>query len=63
MLKPLGTDLSKIAGLGTFIKDTVDSQLAQIIVNPVKMSLPIGEWMGDNTGKTGVPVGVLRGMR
>ena len=61
-MKPLGADLSKIAGLGSFIKDTVDFQLAQIIVNPVKMSLNIGEWMGDTTGKTEVPVGVLRGM-
>ena len=62
ILKPLGTDLSKIAGLGTFIKDTVDSQLAAMLVNPVKMTFPIGEWMSDSAGSTETPVGVLRGI-
>jgi Ca2+-dependent lipid-binding protein len=61
-LKPLGADLSKLAGLGTFIKETVDGQLKQIVVNPNKITLPINEWMDQNATSTDIPVGVLRVM-
>jgi Ca2+-dependent lipid-binding protein len=62
ILKPLGAmDINKFAGLGDFIKETVQAQLAAMLVNPVKMSFPIGEWMGaTSAGATETPVGVLR---
>ncbi|KAJ3370159.1 hypothetical protein HDU91_006565, partial [Kappamyces sp. JEL0680] len=60
ILKPLGADVNKLAGLGSLIRDIVKTQLASIIVNPVKLSLPIGEWFGESTGSTEVPIGVLR---
>jgi Ca2+-dependent lipid-binding protein len=62
ILKPLGAmDINKFGGLGDFIKETVQSQLAALMVNPVKMTFPIGEWMGTATaGATETPIGVLR---
>jgi Ca2+-dependent lipid-binding protein len=59
-LKPLGADIAKVVGLGPLIKDIVDNQLKNIIVNPNKYTIPLGEWMGENAGGTEVPVGVLR---
>jgi hypothetical protein len=61
ILQPLGTmDINKIGGLGDFIKETVQSQIAAIMVNPIKMSFPIGEWMGADFGAIELPVGILR---
>jgi Ca2+-dependent lipid-binding protein len=62
ILKPLGAmDINKFGGLGDFIKETVQSQLAALMVNPVKMTFPIGEWMGAAAaGATETPIGVLR---
>jgi Ca2+-dependent lipid-binding protein len=63
ILKPLGTmDINKIGGLGDYIKETVQFQMAAMMVNPIKMSFPIGEWMGANFGATELPIGVLRGI-
>jgi Ca2+-dependent lipid-binding protein len=61
ILKPLGADLKKIAGVGSLIKDIINTQLAGIIVNPSKFSLPLGEMMG-GSGETNteMPVGVMR---
>ena len=60
ILKPLGADLKKIAGVGSLIKDIINTQLAGIIVNPSKFSLPLGEMMGKSETNTEMPVGVMR---
>ncbi|KAJ3277204.1 hypothetical protein HDV01_000256 [Terramyces sp. JEL0728] len=60
-LVPLGTgDINKLGGLGDYIRTTVDGIVASILVNPVKMNFPIGQWFDASAGQTETPVGVLR---
>ncbi|KAJ3325865.1 hypothetical protein HDV06_002250 [Boothiomyces sp. JEL0866] len=60
-LVPLGTgDINKLGGLGDYIRTTVDGIVASILVNPVKMNFPIGDWFDASAGQTETPVGVLR---
>ena len=60
VLKPLGAEVTKIAGLGSMIKDVVKSQVDALIVNPNKMSFNIDEMLNGSGGRTDTPAGVLR---
>ena len=61
VLKPLkAVDINKFGDLGGMIRNIVQGQLSALMVNPMKMSFPIGEWMSPNFGALQAPVGVLR---
>lgn len=60
VLKPIGTDITKVAMLGSMIKDVVKQQVDALIVNPMKMTFDIDEMMNGDGGRTEIPAGVLR---
>ena len=61
VLKPLkAMDINKFGDLGGMIRNIVQGQLAALMVNPMKMTFPIGEWMSPHFGALQKPVGVLR---
>ncbi|KAJ3368537.1 hypothetical protein HDU91_000523 [Kappamyces sp. JEL0680] len=60
VLRPLGANVTRVAGLGRMIKDVVNVQINSLLVNPKKLSFDVPKLLNSDAALTEMPVGVLR---